>query len=609
MLFAQHHSNPGMLLIPFRTWQMNWKGENLKIANAWHLIIIFILLGHSSQKLLFANVPSTVYPTIQSIFQQEDNEVVNALSPAYRELPSTHFSYVGSFNASITGCCENETTLMPNSTEISVQPHTSSLSSEQLNLSNESEQNTNNTVSNSASINMTSTSEDTTILERSLSQTNLERINDSSQSIHIIRELEHTQQMSTKNGIITDADETVQSDIGENTMKVIEPAIHNDQLNEAAMNNEPVMTKGQSEEPEVNDQGLNETAINDQRLCAEIYGATSRIAGKKTKQNVNESVRGASSFGVVELSPKARAFSPDYYALTFRREGSGLSDVSCSSLRGASALAASYQRSPVTTSVVHERGASVFGGEICEKLHPEDSFIVTGTREPPIQSELLKLTHESLPRHKRPEVVRSCTEKESEDEPSSCTQSTNVSPGQSHSVAEIPVNSVQISTHADISAVTTINQRPNSYPTTKANNTNDGLGERKASTRSSLLNDRRNNYNDKFPTPETHKTCEVRPMSLTESHTTPNLKQHETLHQPITTRSRQNIAPITIPACTSRDKSLKKAELNTTYQSLRGASQLGRLGDDDDDEDSDRDAFWESVSLSFAYESPSEEDV
>jgi hypothetical protein len=54
---------------------------------------------------------------------------------------------------------------------------------------------------------------------------------------------------------------------------------------------------------------------------------------------------------------------------------------------------------------------------------------------------------------------------------------------------------------------------------------------------------------------------------------------------------------------------LKKPELNTTYQALRGASQLGRLGDDDDDEDSDRDAFWESVSLSFAYESPSEEDV
>ena len=50
-------------------------------------------------------------------------------------------------------------------------------------------------------------------------------------------------------------------------------------------------------------------------------------------------------------------------------------------------------------------------------------------------------------------------------------------------------------------------------------------------------------------------------------------------------------------------------KLNSSCQSLRGASQLGCLGDEVDGVCSDSDACWDSVSLSFAYESASDEDI
>lgn len=58
--------------------------------------------GHSEQTLLFPDVPSTVYPTTHSILQQEQNEVVESLSAAYRELPSCHLSFPNNFECTIS---------------------------------------------------------------------------------------------------------------------------------------------------------------------------------------------------------------------------------------------------------------------------------------------------------------------------------------------------------------------------------------------------------------------------------------------------------------------------------------------------------------------------
>lgn len=58
--------------------------------------------GNSEQTLFFPDVPSTVYPTTHSILQQEQNEVVESLSAAYRELPSCHLSFPNNFECTIS---------------------------------------------------------------------------------------------------------------------------------------------------------------------------------------------------------------------------------------------------------------------------------------------------------------------------------------------------------------------------------------------------------------------------------------------------------------------------------------------------------------------------
>ncbi len=617
-------------------------------------------------------MPSTVYPTIQSIFQQEDNEVIDSLSPAYRELPSTHFSYVSTFNGSITSCCgNNESTILPDSTKTSIHPHTSSLSSEQLNiqrLSNDStisQPHTSNVINNSCmSMNVAITEEDSTVLGQRSSSTNPDVINDSSLSIHISTAPDVPQQfpMSATSGVIIEGDLTVQRD---GNGPVIDPTINDDHSKELAMNddqrsNESAMNDGQLKEPIINGQRLTESATNNQRLCTEIYGPnyTATTSAKNTNHNAIacDSSRGASSFGGVELSPKTRAFSPDYYALTFGREGSGLSDVSCSSLRGASAFAvhgsSKQQRSPVmrNPSRMHERGASVFG-QTSEGLHLENegSFVMNERREQVNKkAEFLNITYESLLNHKGPqlETERSFTGKETRYEPENEPRINNaakispsaakISPSPNHSVAEVTVNSVHSDNVEDnsskvqcedqtsrssknTSAVWTIDKRP--YSSTKSCKTNVERSE--TGIKSNLQDD--NGNNNSVKSPQIYNSSEMKSTEksivLTNNEITPDTQQHSTLEKVTTlqTTPRESIAPVTIQPNTSRDsnkpmKTLdrkinpKTPKLNITHQSLRGASQFGRL-DDDDDVCSDSDALWDSVSLSFAYLSASDEDA
>ncbi|CAB3981457.1 Hypothetical predicted protein [Paramuricea clavata] len=638
--------------------------------------------GNSSQKLRFPNVPSTVYPTIQSILQQEDNEVIDSLCPAYRELPSTHFSYVSSFNGSITtdsnSCGNDQTTILPNSTKSSVHPHTTSQSSDQLNIqriSNGSTSNPDPTTNSSRSINIASTVEDPTISQESPSLTNPDLIDDGSLSIHIITAPEDPQRYPTlsTSGIITEGDQTIQREGNKNSR--IEPTMNNGQLNEPATNddqrsNEPAMNDGRLSEPAVNDQRL-----NDQRLCTGPIKNAATSVKNANNAIIYDSSRGASSFGGVELSPKTRAFSPDYYALTFRREGSGLSDVSCGSLRGASAFAGSseQQRSPMMMSRVHERGASAFG-QTSEGLHVETGgSCMNKTGElPKRQTESLNLTHESLLNYKGSQLGtgRSCTMGETGDEAEISNhihaspinyKAVKTSPNPNHSVAETTVNSVpsvegnssKLQCHCVVEttldsvhsvegncenqylerftkfptfprAVSAINKRPNSSTSTKSYRVNVEKGERASGIRSDSQNDSGKKNREKSITPQLYNSSEMKPnkklITSSNNHITANSQQHVALDKPIKTfqtTPRENTTPITILQNTPRDSSKpikildtksnpKTQNLNTTYQSLRGASQLGRLGDDD--VCSDNDAFWDSVSLSFAYDSPSEED-
>lgn len=103
---------------------------------------------NTGQKLFFPNVPSTIYPTTHSVLQQEQNEVVESLSPAYRELPSTHLTYPSSYDTINTvdqtfwesnkSAAHSNLTTYPDSTQTSSKSRTASSSSEQLPNTNRS---------------------------------------------------------------------------------------------------------------------------------------------------------------------------------------------------------------------------------------------------------------------------------------------------------------------------------------------------------------------------------------------------------------------------------------------------------------------------------------
>ena len=588
---------------------------------------------------------------------------------------------MSSFNGSITidsnSCGNDQTTILPNSTKSSVHPHTTSQSSELLNIQRISNGSTSNPdpINNSSRlINIASTVEDPTISQESPSLTNPDLIDDGSLSIHIITAPEDPQRYPTlsRSGIITEGDQTILREGNKNSR--IEPTMNDGQLNEPAMNddqrsNEPAMNDGRLSEPAVNDQRL-----NDQRLCTgPIKNAATTPVKNANNAIIYDSSRGASSFGGVELSPKTRAFSPDYYALTFRREGSGLSDVSCGSLRGASALAGSseQQRSPIMMSRVHERGASAFG-QPSEGLHLETggSCMNETGKLPNRQTEFLNLTHESLLNYKGSQTGRSCTMGETGEGAEISNyihaspindKAAKISPNPNHNVGETTVNSVhsvegnssKLQCHRVVEttlasvhsvegncenqylerlikfptfprAVSTINKRPYSSTSTKSYRANVEKGERASGIRSGSQNDSGKKNREKSITPQLYNCSEMKPnkkpITLSNNHITANSQQHVALDKPIKTLQttpRENTTPITILQNTPRDSSKpikildiksnpKTLNLNNTYQSLRGASQLGRLGDDD--VCSDNDAFWDSVSLSFAYDSPSEED-
>lgn len=637
--------------------------------------MLSIFLGNS--KLLFPKVPSSVYPTTQSILQQEDNEVIDSLSPAYKELPSTHFSYISCFNGSITSdasyCGNNQNTILPNSTKTSIRPHTNSLSSE-LNiqrLSNDSSISQRNT-SKARSINngRITTDEASTDTESIVSPLPIkpEQSNDSSLSIHITTAPNNPRRcpMSSTSRIIIEKDLKIQTESNENSGQDIEPE---NETNELAMNddhisNVPAINDGQLNETAINDQQLNDPVMNDQRSYTQICEPNKNAATTSVKNTNSDAIRcdssrGASSFGGVELSPKARAFSPDYYALTFRREGSSLSDVSCSSLRGASAFGGSsatnsgsfaQQKSPVTDSAshVHERGGSVFG-QTSQGLYLENRPLIK--HETDKQSGQF-LNHESPVVNCRESVLetgRSSTVKEiTHDGPENNTYESRIDRkaakmlpghGSNTNAAEIIVSCIQsvegnsskpqrenqsstkmikIPSYGNISALSNTNKRSNSQTSTKSCKANIDKGEKATGTKSGLVSGHGKADNRKSSvTSQIYK----QPILLPKNNTS-NSAQQMTQDKLITTvqsSPRDDKAPMTILQ-NVRDRSRamkildeksnsKTPHLNNTYQSLRGASQLGRLGGNDDDVCPDNDALWDSISLSFAYESASEDDA
>ena len=624
--------------------------------------MLSVFLGNS--KLLFPKVPSTVYPTTQSVLQQHDNEVIDSLSPAYKELSSTHFSYVSCFNGSITTdasyCGNNQSTILPNSTRTSIQPHTNSLSSEQLNiqrLCNDSQQracyDSRRSTSKAESINNGSitTDEASTDTETTVSPLSIkpEQSNDSSLSIHITTAPNDPQRCPTSStsGIING-----------NSEDIIEPK--NDEINEPAINddqNEPVMNDSQLNETVINKKRSNELMTNDQRLCTDVCEPNKNaatISGKNSNSNAIrcDSSRGASSFGGVELSPKTRAFSPDYYALTFRREGSNLSEVSCSSLRGASAFGGSTincfgQKLPVTvsTAIVNERGASVFG-QTSQELYLENRPMTKQETEKQSSrqfhnSELSSVNCNGSQTESGSSSTMRVISHEQENYPYQSkidSKSTTMSP-----TTEVVANSIQsvernssklhrenqnsrklrkIPSHGNISVMSNINNHINSQTSTKSCKTNIEKGER--AIKLGTVSGHGKDYSETSMTSEIYK-CSMndknkKPIILPNNHNTPNsCEAHVNLDEPITRiqSSSRDKPPISILQNIQRDSSgamkthdrknnPKISHLNNTYQSLRGASQLGRVGDtNDQDVCSDNDALWDSISLSFAYESPS----
>ena len=626
--------------------------------------MLSIFLGNS--KLLFPKVPSTVYPTTQSVLQQHDNEVIDSLSPAYKELSSTHFSYVSCFNGSITTdasyCGSNQSTILPNSTRTSIQPHTNSLSSEQLNiprLCNDSQQracyDSRRSTSKAESINNGSitTDERSTDTETTVSPLSIkpEQSNDSSLSIHITTAPNDPQRCPTSStsGIING-----------NSEDIIEPT--NDEINEPAISgdqNEPVINDSQLNKTVINNKRSNEHVTNDQRLCTEVCGPnknTATIPRKNTNSNAIrlDSSRGASSFGGVELSPKTRAFSPDYYALTFRREGSNLSEVSCTSLRGASAFGGSTincfeQKLPVTvsTAIVNERGASVFG-QTSQELYLENRPMIkqkTGKQSSRQfhNSELSSVNCNGSQIESESSSTMKVISHELENYPYQSkidSKSTTMSP-----TTEVVTNSIQsvecnssklhrenqnsrklrkIPSYGNISALSNINNRTNYQASTKSCETNIEKGERAIGL--GIVSSHGKDYSETSMTSEIYK-CSMndknkKPIILPNNHNKPNSREtHVNLDEPITRiqSSSREKPPISILQNIQRDSSramkthdtknnLKTPHLNNTYQSLRGASQLGRFGDTNDQDVCSDDALLDSISLSFAYESPSEDD-
>ena len=607
-----------------------------------------------------------MYPTTQPILQQDDNEVIDSLDPAYRELPSTHFSYVSSFNGSITidtSCCgNNQTTVLPNSTKDSIHQQTDSLSSEILNTQGASRTSSRN-ITNLNSINsgmlMDISGVDATLSQQNPSPSDPDLINDSSLSIHIVAAPQGSQrcQTSSTSGVILKEDHA-------NTRQVIEPSINNGQLNDPTMNvrqsDEPAIRGEETSNIHAMNRGkLDEHERNDRRSHSKIYepippNSTSSNTTKNS-EIIYDSSRGASSFGGVELSPKTRAFSPDYYALTFRREGSELSDVSCNLLRGASAFSESSleTKSTITMTPSHERGASVLGG-ISEKWKLNSkgsSFNMNETKVQLNRSEHLNITQGTplnctiLQRgnEKSFTVNETRQEKRVHESPrndSSVKITSCCSPSHptGNSIKNMEVNSFEAQHEDDNLEGTTLTAYKNvieeqgsskrkNANTSKTSSYNASMvkGLRIKEDRSSLRKDINRNRSSQEShmvnvTPQIHDNSDIKkPEILNNSRVTSNSRQQQTLDSQ--SSPPENTEPITILQSTSHhdcskpikildtQSNSKTANLSRTYQFLRGASHLGYLRDDNDDVCSDSDALWDSVSLSFAYESASDEDV
>ncbi|XP_028406878.1 uncharacterized protein LOC114529321 [Dendronephthya gigantea] len=627
--------------------------------------------GNPAQKLFFPNVPTSVYPTTQSILQQEENEVIDSLTPAYRELPSTHFTYISSFNGSITtdqtsSFGNQQTTVYPNSTQNSILPHTSSdqlsahsaESSEQLQRKHRQKNGFSSKINHiddsSLFIHTTSSPDDPTTLQVP-SPSQHHTTNDSSLSIHITNASVDPQMCITSatSGIITEEDLGVEA-ANENPGHILEPAM-----------NRPASNDQQLSESAMNDVQLNKPATNDQRLCADVIENTPCNIScdqvtSHTECIANDSHRGASSFGGLELSPKTRAFSPDYYALTFRREGSGLSDISCSSGRGASAFANNgKRRKPIIVSpdcVTEVRGASAFEktSEIQasqpETSHPTDEtntpsdinstkeFILTSynaaksediSKHSSSVSTLIansahsEVRHSSSPKQeperksvyenilfeqetrRNSQTSRSVNNKENERNssililrnvesasgekgiPEEQNKQCNITSSSGTTIAKDKEPSSRFTQTPSKARIDTNRYKPNEF------NSELNSCERMQHRRSITLTNNHQSITSNFYRPRTYERSKTQQKS-----------------------SSDYSAPIKIPQNVSAHTSdpIKGGKrgllnLNGSHQSLRGASQLGCYGDEVDGVCSDSDACWDSVSLSFAYESASDEDV
>lgn len=379
----------------------------------------FLSESNGQQKLLFPNVPLAVYPTTHSIFQQEQNEVVESLSPAYRELPSTHLTYPSTYDSTVsvdqtlseTNDSSNQhLTTLPNSSQSSCKYHTNSLSSEQRD----------NTANQSTVI---SISDYTCDPLSSQSAPGLD--SESSLSIHVASSQNPKACMtSSTSGILSGDDLTIEEKtifsknkrclsespgIGcdQREKKDNEDNSSNGMWNKLLKENVPptrsarllpekrsrssnwglsrekqhpqpqtrsysegtLLTSNRgylAEKEETNERTDNKRAITDCKDSCGIYKdeLTHDKGNFKRKTAIHDSSRGASSFGdnrFISLDNPNGTTLPNYYALTFCREASFLSDKddSDSCLRGASVLGIQTVKAKAKISHSTRRGLAV----------------------------------------------------------------------------------------------------------------------------------------------------------------------------------------------------------------------------------------------------------
>lgn len=690
--------------------------------------------------------------------------MIDSLKPSYKQLANTHFSYVSALDGSITinpsSCGDDQSTILPSSKEAPVDNHFFPIcklfddsKTSQVDTSNSETVNKNSlcdhVTANSSDVSINRANTNSTGSQRnpsSLSNYDLDK--DSDLSIRITSAPQHPQQRcvtSSTSAIMIAGDLTTQrlrsiisTHVSEPPIiddhQQIEPSLSDQQFNESVINSqplyephEPIKNDHQSNEAtshgkylnmviceqfnkKMIDLQFNEPSTNDQQLCTNI-----------NRCNTNESRidRGANSFAGTELTPKSRAFSPDYYALTFRSEGSGLSDVV--SLRGASGLAeaieqrcsddqpveqqnsqkshkhdasgsqrqrsspvlyscdsSKQQSSPRGQDFLHDRGASMLGETISEEVYreapkcllnaaPEDarseSPLMSGQysdnvttseerakipitkarsksciqrqyfinniaeehskKESEYSSEFLQFRYRKSP----PETTKSCSmgrTAETKEERSSGKVSTRNEPSEIFS----DNTAGEITTHSERSPQKTENflhceDQWLDRSTKRASNTIVGVAinkqsntirrEAKSYQQSNKIKTCTNNYKSEKST--TRKSFEI------DSHTDKkhlidiSTKQKGSQDQPtatVETSARSDAPLITNQSDKPHDRSNPSKtfakRVNIPYTSERGASLLGHRGDDDSI-DSGSDGLWDSVSLSFAYDSPSDNDT